>query len=167
MPRFQNMRCDQGIVVNNQHNITLHTMESNQDNKVVQLCAKGMELEGQGKLAEAAKHFEKAWDDATTDFEKFTAAHYVARHQKSIADKLKWDKTALTHALNITDESIKETLPSLYLNIGKCYEDLNHLENAKSNYQAALSFSIYLPDDGYGNMIKGGIDKGLSRTTNR
>jgi hypothetical protein len=35
MPRYQNMGCDQGIVVNNQHNITLHTMEFNQDNKVV------------------------------------------------------------------------------------------------------------------------------------
>src|SRR5215213_6609966 len=99
-------------------------MEFNQDNKVVQLCATGMELEGKGKWAEASKHFEEAWHYAATDFEKFTAAHYVARHQKSTADKLKWDRTALTHALNINDESIKETFPSLYLNIGKCYEDL-------------------------------------------
>src|SRR5215203_2465990 len=131
-------------------------MEFTQDNKVVQLCATGMELEGQGKPAEASNHFEEAWDCATTDFEKFTAAHYVARHQKSIADKLKWDKTALTHALNINDESIKETLPSLYLNIGKCYEDLNDFDNARSNYMAAFTFATYLPDNGYGNMIKVG-----------
>ena len=142
-------------------------MEFTQHNKVVQLCTKGMELEGQGKSAEANNHFEEAWDCATTDFEKFTAAHYVARHQKSIAEKLKWDKTALIHARNIDDESIKETLPSLYLNIGKCYEDLNDYDNAKSNYMAAFSFATYLPDNGYGNMIKVGIDKGLNRTTNR
>jgi len=142
-------------------------MEFNQDNKVVQLCAAGMELEGQGQAANASNLFNEAWNLATTDFEKFTAAHYVARHQKSIADKLKWDKTALAHALNINDESIKETLPSLYLNIGKCYEDLNDFDNAKTNYMAAFSFATYLPDNGYGNMIKAGIDNGLARTTNR
>ena len=138
-------------------------MEFNQDNKVVQLCATGMELEGQGKLAEAGSCFEEAWNIAATDFEKFTAAHYVARHQKSVSEKLKWDKTALIHALNIADESIKETLPSLYLNIGKCYEDLNDFDNAKNNYQAAFTFATFLPGNGYGNMIKAGIDKGLER----
>jgi rifampin ADP-ribosylating transferase len=74
-------------------------MEFSQDNKIVQLCAKGMESEGQS--AEAKKLFDEAWNEARTDFEKFTAAHYVARHQKSVSDKLKWDETALQHALNI------------------------------------------------------------------
>lgn len=138
-------------------------MEFNQDNKVIQLCAKGMELEGQGKLTEASNLFDEAWNMATTDFEKFTAAHYVARDQKSVSDKLKWDQTALKYALDVGDETTKATLPSLYLNIGKCYEDLNDLENAKSNYQSAFSFATYLPDDGYGNMIKAGISKGLDR----
>src|SRR5205823_9088 len=77
---------------------------------------------------------------------------------------LEWDQTALKHALKIDDESIKETLPSLYLNIGKCYEDLNDFDNAKSNYQAAFSFATFLPDNGYGNMIKKGIINGLQRT---
>ena len=140
-------------------------MEFNQDNKVVQLCAIGMELEGQGKLTEAGNRFEDAWNFASSDFEKFTAAHYMARHQKTIQDKLNWDNTALKHALNINDDSIKETLPSLYLNIGKCYEDLNDFENAKSNYNAAFSFSTYLPDNGYGDMIKAGINKALDRIT--
>jgi tetratricopeptide (TPR) repeat protein len=138
-------------------------MEFNQDNKVIQLCAKGMELEGQGKLTEASHYFDEAWNCAGTDLEKFIAAHYVARHQKSISNKLNWDNTALIHALNTEDESIKEALPSLYLNIGKCYEDLNDLDNAKSNYQSALSFATSLPNDGYGNMIKAGINKGLDR----
>jgi rifampin ADP-ribosylating transferase len=55
--------------------------------------------------------------------------------------------------------------PSLYLNIAKCYEDLNDLGNAKRNYELALSFSNLLPDDGYGNMIKGGIKNGIERVT--
>lgn len=55
-------------------------MEFNQDNKVIILCAKGMEIEGHGQLTEAGNLFIEAWNLATTDFEKFTAAHYVARH---------------------------------------------------------------------------------------
>lgn len=138
-------------------------MEFNKDNKVVELCTKGMELEGQGQTKEARILFNKAWDLAITDFEKFTAAHYVARHQKSISDKLKWDEIALKHALKINDETAKGSLPSLYLNIGKCYEDLHDFENAKSNYQAAYSFTNFLSVNNYGNMIKAGITNGLER----
>ena len=138
-------------------------MEFNQDNKIIQLCTKGMEMEGYGQPIEANKLFIEAWHLATTDFEKLTAAHYVARHQKSISDKLKWDETALKHALEIDDETVKETLPSLYLNIGKCYEDLHDFDNAKSNYLAAFSFTDFLPHNGYGNMIKTGIRNGLER----
>ena len=138
-------------------------MEFSQDNKVIQLCAKGMELEGNGKPEDASDLFNEAWNTAATDFEKFTAAHYVARHQKNTLDKLKWDEEALMYALRIDDEFIKGTLPSLYLNIGKCYEELNDLENAKSNYRAAFSFKNFLPDNGYGAMIKAGITKGLER----
>jgi tetratricopeptide (TPR) repeat protein len=138
-------------------------MEFNQDNKVVQLCAQGMEMEGQGRLTKAGDLFNEAWNAALNDFEKFIAAHYVARHQKNVSDKLKWDEVALKHALNINDKTIKETLPSLYLNIGKCYEDLDDLDNAKNNYQAGFSFISFLPDTGYGNMIKAGIANGLDR----
>ena len=78
-------------------------MDFNQDNKIVQLCARGMELEGLGQSAEAIFLFGEAWNTATTDFEKFVAAHYVARHQETAAEKLIWDKIALKHALNITN----------------------------------------------------------------
>ncbi len=140
-------------------------MEFDPNNQIVKLCALGMDMEGQGKLEEASKLFLKAWDEATNDFEKFTAAHYVARHQKSAADKLKWDVTALQWALKINDDTIKGTFPSLYLNVAKCYEDLNDPDNAKRNYELALSFTYLLPDDGYGNMIKGGITNGMKRVT--
>ncbi|MFT3701530.1 MAG: rRNA adenine methyltransferase [Agriterribacter sp.] len=138
-------------------------MQFNQDNKIIQLCAKGMELEGQGQLEDAGNCFNDAWNKAVTDFEKCIAAHYVARHQKSIADKLSWDETALKHALSVQEENIKEVLPSFYVNIAKCYEDLNDFDNAKINYETALSFTNFLAGDGYGNMIKTGIMNGLER----
>lgn len=64
---------------------------------------------------------------AADDFEKFTAAHYVARHQKSVEDKLNWDETALAFTLKINDRNMRTSYPSLYLNIAKCYEDLRRL----------------------------------------
>ncbi|MEC3880235.1 tetratricopeptide repeat protein [Parapedobacter sp. 10938] len=138
-------------------------MQFDPDNKTVRLCAQGMDMEGKGNPEEASKLFLQAWNEATNDFEKFTAAHYVARHQKSIKEKLKWDETALQLALKINDDTIKETYSSLYLNIAKCYEDLNDFDNAIKNYQIALSFTKLLPDNGYGNMIKGGIMDGIER----
>ena len=138
-------------------------MVFDQNNKIVQLCSIGMDLEGQGQLTEASDLFNEAWKTATTDFEKFTAAHYVARHQKSISDKLKWDEIALQYALQVDDKAIQAMLPSLYLNIGKCYEDLSDFDSAKGNYQSASSFACFLPDEGYGNMIKAGITNGLDR----
>lgn len=80
-------------------------------------------------------------------------------------DKLKWDETSLQFALKINNATVKVAFPSLYLNIAKCYEDLNDLDNAKRNDESALSFAKFLPDNGYGNMIKGGITSGIERVS--
>jgi tetratricopeptide (TPR) repeat protein len=133
------------------------------DNKIVKLCAQGMELEGEGKNEEASKVFLEAWEQAGDDKEKFTAAHYIARHQQSIADKLAWDEIALSLALKIKDDSVKGAYPSLYLNIAKGYEDLQEFEKATKNYETALTYINFLREDGYGKMIKGGVENGLER----
>jgi tetratricopeptide (TPR) repeat protein len=145
--------------------ITKPKMQFDPNNNVIKLCAHGMNMEAEGKAEEAHNLFQQAWNEATNDFEKFTSAHYVARHQKSIVDKLKWDETALQLALKLNDENIKASYPSLYLNIAKCYEDLEDPGTARINYQLALSFTHLLPDDGYGRMIKSGIMKGIERVT--
>ena len=138
-------------------------MQVDKNNNVVKLCAEGMDLEGQGRKKEALEIFQQAWKESSNDFEKFTSAHYVARHQESIENKLKWDKTALEFALKINDENTRGAFPSLYLNIAKCFEDLNDFNSARNSYQLALSHTDLLPEDGYGNMIKAGINNGLDR----
>ncbi len=138
-------------------------MQFDTNNKVVKLCSEGMELEGQGRKRDAIELFQQAWDEASNDFEKFTSAHYVARHQENIHDKLKWDETALQLALKINDDNVRGAYPSLYLNVAKCYEELNDFNNARKNYKFALSFIGLLPDNGYGKMIKGGIVNGIER----
>ena len=138
-------------------------MQYDPNNHIVKLCAKGMDMEAKGEPEEAANLFLKAWNEAANDQEKFTAAHYVARHQKNTLDKLKWDETALQFALKLDDESIRSSLPSLYLNIAKCHEDLGGAVNAKKNYESAMLHAEQLPDDGYGKMIRTGIINGIGR----
>jgi tetratricopeptide (TPR) repeat protein len=135
----------------------------NPTNPIVQLCAEGMNLEGEGKRAEAAETFVRAWEMATSHYEQFIAAHYVARHQDSVAAKLQWDLKALEAAQKVRNDEVTGAYPSLYLNIAKCYEDLGEHETARQIYQAALSFTASLSDDGYGKMIKSGILAGLDR----
>jgi hypothetical protein len=140
-------------------------MQFDPNNAIVKLCAEGMEMEGRGNPQEARKLFYQAWNEAATGFEKFTAAHYVARHQENVADKLRWDREALQHALSLDPETVKGALPSLYLNIAKCYEDLDDTGNAKLNYELGLSYTDALQDDGYGSMIRKGILAGIERIT--
>lgn len=123
-------------------------MQFNPNNTIVQLCIQGMNLEGKGQPEEASKLFLKAWNEATDDFEKLIAAHFVARHQKDDREKLKWLETALQFALNSHDVSIKSVFPTLYSNVAKCYADLGDTDNAKMNYELAISFTDKPSDKG-------------------
>jgi len=123
-------------------------MEFNPTNHVIQLCVQGMDMEGKRKPEEAGRIFLQAWNQATNDFEKFTAAYYVARHQANVRDKLKWLETSLEFALEINDVTVSGAFPSLYSNIAKCYEDLNDPANAKKNYDLANSFKDKPSDNG-------------------
>ncbi len=105
-----------------------------------------MDFEEKGRPEEANKIFIQAWNEATNDFEKFLAAHYVARHQIHVSDRLHWYQTALQLALTINDDSVKGAYASLYSNIAKCYENLNDFTNAKKNYESGNSF-IGKPSD--------------------
>ncbi len=118
------------------------------NNPVVKLCIQGMDLEAKSRPEEAYELFLQAWNEATTDFEKFIAAHFVARHQKNIPHKLKWIETTLQLALKINDDAVNGTFPSLYLNIAKCYEDLSDVGNSKKNYELASSFTDNPSDNG-------------------
>jgi len=123
-------------------------MEFSHNNNVVKLCLQGMAMEEKGKPEDASKLFLQAWNEATSDFEKFISAHYVARHQGNVTDKLKWLETALQFAMKINNDTVKSAFPSMYSNIDKCYEELNAPDQAKKNYELAASFKDNPSDKG-------------------
>ena len=123
-------------------------MEFNPNNNVIKLCVQGMDVEGKGKPEEASRLFLQAWNEATDDFEKFIAAHFVARHQQTVADRLRWLETALQFALRVKTDAVQGAFPSLYSNIAKCYEDLRDPDNANKNHELAKSFAGKPSDKG-------------------
>lgn len=123
-------------------------MEFNPNNNIVKLCIQGMDMEENGKPDEALELFFQAWNEATNDFEKFTAAHYIARHQKNVPDKLKWLETGLQAALKINDDAVRGAFPFLYSNIAKCCEEMGDHDRAKKYYDLAEEFKDKPSDKG-------------------
>jgi tetratricopeptide (TPR) repeat protein len=132
-------------------------------NPVVQLCVIGIETEYSGDLEKAHALYQEAWGMANTDLEFLTAAHYLARVQTDPAASLDWNLLAIEHAGKTDHPEIMAFYPSLYLNVGKSYEDLGDMQKAYDYYLLAQSHSNHLADDGYGNMIRKGVLAGLNR----
>ena len=138
-------------------------MEFDPNNPVIELCVQGMNAEGEGKIEEAHQFFQRAWDTAENNFERFTAAHYLARNQKDPDDVLKWNLEALSLAETIKDDSTRAHYPSLYLNVAKSYETLGDKEEATRYYRLAADACAHLPAGKYADMIRSGVSAGLKR----
>ncbi|MEE4420795.1 hypothetical protein [Streptomyces bugieae] len=91
---------------------------------VVRLCGKGMQAEAEGRAEVARELFQQAWDIAADDYEACIAAHYLALHQKSAEETLRWNQECLDRADRVADERVREFYPSLYLNMAHAYRRL-------------------------------------------
>ena len=133
------------------------------DNPVVKLCAEGMKAEAEGRDDDARALFMQAWSESKDDYEACVAAHYVARHQKSTEDKLRWDREALKRAELTGDDRVRGFYPSLYLNLGHSYELLGDLAEAERYYDLAADRIGDLPAGRYRSMVEIGIAEGRKR----
>lgn len=115
-------------------------------NNIVRICLQGMSMEDMGQPEKAANLFLQGWNEATDDFEKYLAAYYVARHQKTAADKLQWFETALAYALKVNDDAVQSAFSTLHLNIAECYEDLGNREKAREHAASANLYKNNLSD---------------------
>ena len=135
------------------------------DNPIVRLCVAGMRAEGEGRLDEARDLFGQAWAARQDALEACIAAHYVARHQDSPEETLRWNEVALTQAQAVGDERVQGFWASLYLNLGHAHEALGHTAEARGFYDRAAAELDGVPGGRYGEMVRGGIENGQRRVS--
>ena len=133
------------------------------DNPVVKLCAEGMQAEMQHRYDDARAFFQQAWNSARDDYEACVAAHYLARHQPSAEDTLRWNLESLARADAASDERVREFYPSLYLNLGFSHEALGNPAEAMRYYDLAAERVGDLPEGPYRDMVQHGIAEGRRR----
>lgn len=123
-------------------------MEFSPFNPVIKLCLQGMDFEDKGMSEKAVQLFLQAWEEASNDHEKFLAAYYLSRNQKTTEDRLKWLETSLECALKINDDTVKSALPALYQNIAQCYEKLGDTAMSRKNAELAVQLKNHPSDKG-------------------
>ena len=125
----------------------------------------------EGDAAGARDDFDLIWRELGPDgdpLHRVTAAHYAADVQDEPRDELAWDLDALGAAEEVTDArardyhadlAIEGFFPSLHLNLAEDYRTLGDLTAARRHIAAARERVSALPEDGYGAMIRSGIDR--------
>jgi len=138
-------------------------MSVDPNNEIVKLCAEGIQAEMEGNHDTARQLYTEAWHLRTNDYESCIVAHYMARIQPAPAGILHWNLEALTYADKVGGESVEPFYPSLYLNIGKAYEDTGDVVAARKYYLLGERKCGLLPDSDLGRLTRDAIRRGLAR----
>lgn len=138
-------------------------MSLDPNNPIVRLCVAGVTCESEHRFEEALSLYMQAWKKASDNVELCIAAHYVARHQKSPPDTLRWNLEALKHGDAAQDDEVREFYPSLYLNVAKSYEEAGDRQRAREFYQLAADKLGELSSGAYREMVQDGIARGMQR----
>jgi hypothetical protein len=127
------------------------------DNRVVQLCAAGMAIDGDPAAAHSL--FMQAWESRLDDFDASIAAHFLARHQTSPQEALHWNCLALQHAEAVAGSRANPLFASLHLNLGESYRALGRYSESMASVTQGLSSLAFLPPDGYRDFIARGLER--------
>ena len=132
--------------------------------------AEAMELGQTGRAAEARELFAQIWAELGPDgdpLHRVTVAHFLADLQDDPHEELAWDLRALDAVDGVSDERAADAgvtgpvaafYPSLHLNLGEDYRKIGDAEAARRHLELGLAAAGALPDDGYGQMIRGGLE---------
>jgi hypothetical protein len=127
-----------------------------------------MELSHRGEREEAREAFTQLWQNADAPLHRCAIAHAMADVQDDPREELAWDLRALDAVADVTDEDVAAAgmtsaagamRPSLHLNLGEDYRKLGELAAARRHLELGLAACDALPDDGYGRMIRGGLER--------
>src|SRR5690606_39282067 len=96
-------------------------------------------MAAEGTPADARRLFEQAWAARRDDFDAAVAAHFLARHQSSAADTLRWNAVAVQHAEAVADGRAAGLLASLYLNLGDAQANVGDIGAAAASVRRATA----------------------------
>jgi hypothetical protein len=107
---------------------------------------------------------------ATTDADhaqRCVIAHYLADLQSSLDEEVSWDEAALSEHAQVRDGDLAPVgitstdgmAPSLHLNLGDGYLRQGRLDAAEAQLEAGMSARGALAADGYGDLIRSGLDR--------
>ena len=94
-------------------------------------------------------------------------AHYLADLQSSLDDEVTWDEAALSEYAHVSNEDLAPVgitsaaalAPSLHLNLGDGYLRQGRVDAARAQLDAGMQARHSLPTDGYGALIRSGLDR--------
>ena len=94
-------------------------------------------------------------------------AHYLADLQDALDDEVAWDRAALEEYPHLDRDALAPVgipdatglAPSLHLNLGDGLRRQGRLAEATDQLRKGQAAVGVLPDDGYGRMIREGLDR--------
>lgn len=143
----------------------------NEPDAIMAQIGRGMELGRCGERAAARNLFAEIWQTIGPDgdaFHRCALAHSMADVQDDVREELVWDLRALEAADSVTDERARRAgvmspvsgfYPSLHLNLGEVYRKLGDLDRARDHLERGRAAVGALADDGYGQLVKGGLNR--------
>jgi hypothetical protein len=120
-----------------------------------------------GERTTARSGLTELWDQVDAPLHRCAVAHALADVQDDPHDELAWDLRALDAAGAVTDAEVVAAgmlgtaaglLPSLHLNVAEAHRRLGDLTAARRHLELGLAAVPALGDDGYGRMIRAGLD---------
>jgi hypothetical protein len=120
-----------------------------------------MRAESEGRAADAHALFRQAWYAATDDYDACVAAHYLARHQSTPEDTLRWNKECLDRADRVGDDRVRGFYPSLHLNMARAHAELGDQDQARVHYRRTAECLDDAPPGPYREGIRFAAAAGL------
>jgi hypothetical protein len=129
--------------------------------------AVGLALSGESRGGRDA--LSDCWS-ATTEADhaqRCVIAHYLADLQLSVDEEVRWDERALSEHAQVADEDLAPVgiasaaglAASLHLNLGDGYLRQGRVDGARAQLDAGMRARNLLPIDGYGSLIRSGLDR--------
>lgn len=122
---------------------------------------------GASDAARAA--LQECWDRTSPSdhAQRCVIAHYLADQQTDLTAETDWDERAVAEHAQVEEsdltalgiDSAAGFAPSLHLNLGDDHLRAGNTGLAREHLVAARNAEHFLSDDGYGAMIRAGIDR--------